>query len=433
MNCENLETIISYFNVDTNKKNECRQMKYQYLTKNVIPAEITIVKAKSSEMWDYSGKKYLDFSAQTLNLNLGNSPKIAKKAFSEQFKKFTFLSSRFGNEVFLNLSKELIKIAPQELKKVNIKLTNGSDANESAFKRARIYSKKPYIISFYYSHLGESCETLKANGKHFSSSFFGGSNYFIHIIPPFLNIRTEAEVLEEIEFTFKSRDDIAAIIIEPIMVNAGVYIFSKSFLKHLRFLCDTYKITLIFDEIQTAFGWLGKMFAAEYFDVCPDILTIGKAFAAGFPLAGVLLKDEYDVLDYGFDEFTYGGHPISCAIALQNIEYLTSTKILSIVNKKSNLMQQLLQDLQRSHNKIIKPIRICGLIAGIEFTSNKEAKLLYHTLIEQGLIVRKSMDGSGPSLVLKPPITVSRSILKKAVKILGQAIKIAFRSKNMHD
>jgi len=395
-------------------------MNYRYLTKNVIPADLTIVKAKNLEVWDSSGKKYLDFSAQTLNLNLGNSPGIAKKAFLEQFKKFTFLSSRFGNEAFLNLSKELIKVAPKGLKKVNIKLTNGSDANESAFKRARIYRKKPYIISFYNSHLGESCETLKASGRHFSSSFFGGSNYFIHIIPPFSRIRTEAEILEEIEFIFKSRDDIAAIIIEPIMVNAGVYIFSKSFLKNLRFLCDTYKITLIFDEIQTAFGWLGKMFAAEYFDVCPDILTVGKAFAAGFPLAGILLKDEYDVLPYSFDEFTYGGHPISCAIALENIKLLTTSEILREVSDKSRVFKTQLDKYLSKNKSVIKEIRCCGLIAGIEFRSNKEATILYDALIGQGLIVRKSMDGGGPSLVLKPPITVSVPILKKAVEILHQ-------------
>jgi len=220
---------------------------YPYLTKNIRPTENIIVKkAKGIKVWDIKNKEYLDFSSQTLNLNLGNSPEIAKKAFLQQFNKYTFLSTRFVSEVFLGLSKKLIQIAPKKLTKVNIKLTNGGDANESAIKRARIFRRKPYIVSFYYSHLGEGCETLKANGKHFSSIFFGGSNYFIHIIPPFFNNRTEGLVLKEIEFIFKSRDDIAAIIIEPIMVNAGVYVFTRSFLKTLRFLCDKYKINFNF-------------------------------------------------------------------------------------------------------------------------------------------------------------------------------------------
>ncbi len=377
-----------------------------------------VKRAKGVKLWDIHNKEYIDFSSQTLNLSLGNSPQIVKRAFLQQFKKFTFLSTRFINQSFLDLSIELTKLAPRGLTKVNIKLTNGGDANESAFKRARVFRKKPYIVSFYYSHLGEGSETLKANGKHFSPLFLGGSEFFIHVIPPFSENRTDEQVIDELEFLFRSRDDVAAIIIEPIMVNAGVYVFSRLFLNKLRLLCDKYKITLIFDEIQTAFGWLGKLFAAEYFNVSPDILTIGKAFAAGFPLAGVLMREEYDVLDYGFDEYTYGGHPVSCAIALENINYLTSSSVLRQVEEKSKMLQTQLVDYHSKHLGLVKNIRCCGLFAGIEFKSNIAATQIYQSLVTKGLITRKSVDGAGPSLVLKPPIIVSKPIIKMAIQIL---------------
>lgn len=120
-----------------------------FLNKNVIPGNILITKAKGIRLWDKNSKEYLDFSSQTLNLNLGNAPDIVKEAFIKQFDKFTFLSSRFESAIFMRLSKKIIDLAPKGLTKVNLKLTNGGDANESALKRARVYHKKPYVISFY--------------------------------------------------------------------------------------------------------------------------------------------------------------------------------------------------------------------------------------------------------------------------------------------
>lgn len=393
--------------------------KYNYLSRNIHPSsDILIRRARGVKLWDTNGKEYIDFSSQTLNLSLGNSTPIIKRAFLDQYKKFTFLSTRFINQTFLDLSMSLVQLAPRGLTKINIKLTNGGDANESAFKRARVYRKKPYILSFYYSHLGEGSETLKANGKHFSPAFMGGSNHFIHIIPPFFNGKTDEQVLWEIEYIFAIRDDVAAIIIEPIMVNAGVYIFSRKFMTELRYLCDKYEVTLIFDEIQTAFGWLGKLFAADYYNVTPDILTIGKAFALGFPLAGILMKKEYDVLDYGYDEYTYGGHAVSCAIALENVKHVTTPVVLEKIGRTIDKFHVLLQRYQSLNTNIVTAVRFCGLFAGIEFNSNRIASHIYDELIAHGLITRKSVDGSGPSLVLKPAINVSDLVMQKAMKIL---------------
>jgi len=145
---------------------------------------------------------------------------------------------------------------------------------------------------------------------------------------------------------------------------------------------------------------------------------MGKALAAGFPLAGILMKEEYDVLDYGFDEYTYGGHPISCAIALENIKFLTTSNILKQVKNNSKVFHLLLKQYQSNNMDKINDVRYCGLLAGIEFKSNKMAVSIYHSLLKQGLITRKSIDGVGSSLVLKPPIIVSQSIIKKAMPFL---------------
>lgn len=408
-------------------------MSHTFLTKNTIPCNITMEKAEGCLLWDKNNKEYLDFSSQTLNLNLGNSPYIAKKAFNEQFDKFCFLSTRFESPILMELAQKLISIAPSALTKINLKLTNGGDANESAFKRVRALRKKPLIVSFYSSHLGESSETLAANGKHFNLKNFSGSRNFIHIVPPFILQRqgysvkdSEDIVLEQLEFMFKNREDIAGIILEPIMVNAGGYSFTHYFLKKLRLLCTQYNISLIFDEIQTAFGWLGTFFASTYFDVTPDLMTLGKGLGCGFPLAAVLMKSEYDVITYGEDEYTYGGHPISCAIALENIKHLESTSIMYEIHHKSSFLKKSLENIQRQYDDLIVNVRVYGLIGSIEFISkNSFAQLVYEKALEQGLILRKSADGEGASLVLKPPLIVTTDQIQQAKEKLSTSIKLA--------
>lgn len=404
-------------------------MQFNFLSKNIIPQNIVIKKAKGIKLWDINNKEYIDFSSQTLNLNLGNSPDLVKKAFIEQFDKFIFLSTRFTSPVLIDLAKKLNDLSPIKPCRINLKLTNGSDANESAFKRVRKYKDKPNIVTFYLSHVGESSEALMANGKHFKRKLYSGSNNFIHIRTPFdfqkhgYSLKeSEDIVLDELEYLFKKRDDIAGFILEPIMVNAGGYIFSKRFLREARNLCTKFDISLIYDEIQTAFGWLGRFFAADYFGVTPDIITLGKALSAGFPLAAILMKEKYDVLDYGQDEYTYGGHPISCAVALENIKYLEESNILDSVNKKSTTLKNLLNNLKNKYSKKIREIRICGLIASIEFINKQLALKVYSQALRQGLILRKSQDGEEPSLVLKPPIIVTENEIKKAILLLSKSI-----------
>jgi len=406
------------------------------LTKNIAPSneEIIIVKAKGLRVWDKKGKDYIDFSSQTLNLNLGQSHPLLISAAKRQLAKYSFLSSRFMSTPFLNLAKTLVRLAPKGLTKVNLKLTNGSDANESAFKRARKYHKKPTIVSFYFSHLGETSETISASGKHFKNrSYIGGSQCFAFFHPPHPDFipsaksiaEAERASLTELSELLEKRGDICGVIVEPIMVNAGVYVLSPSYLKSLRGLCTRCNVALIFDEVQTAFGWLGTFFAADKAGVTPDILTVGKALASGFPLAAVLMKEKYDVLEYGEDEFTYGGHPVSCAVALKNIEILEKMNLAETVLEKETFIKNLLYGLKNDY-PFIKEVRGTGLIWVIDFDEKKSprsASEIYDRAIKNGLILRKSKDGEGSALVIKPAVTVSFEELTEGFKRFRKAIE----------
>jgi len=407
---------------------------YRHLTKNIIPENnIIIAKARGIILWDTEGKDYIDFSAQTLNLSQGQChPELTKTAIT-QLRHYTFLSSRFVCEPFLQLSKTIVNLAPKGLTKINIKLSDGSDANESAFKRVRSYHKKQTIASLYKSHLGETSETLAASGKHSKNRYYtGGSQKFVFFPPPHPDFIPSCETVKEAEKTsllglknlIAENSDICGVIVEPIMVNAGVYILSPSYLNGLRALCDDYQISLIFDEIQTAFGWLGTFFAASRYKASPDILTMGKAISPGFPLAAILMRPKYDVLEYGEDEFTNGGHPLSCAVALKNIEIIKHMKIKKIVSERSALILKLLTALQKKH-PFIKEIRGEGLIWGIDFGKNISplgANQIYTRALSNGLILRKSCDGLGSSLVIKLPLTITAAEIEEGIKRLEQSL-----------
>lgn len=397
-----------------------------------MPSQIKISKAKGVIFYNDRGKEYLDFSSQTLNLNFGQNHPIITKAVIKQLKNFTYLSSRFENLLINKLVEKLLAISPISLEKVNLKLVNGSDANESALKRIRKKTGKNFVITYHKTHLGESSETLSASGR--KETYIGGSCKYIFIPPPFSLCfkNTPANNLENISL-YKINDilrrnkNIAGIFLEPIMVNAGVYGFSSYYLKNLRKLCDDFQASLVFDEVQTAFGWLGTYFACQYFDVVPDLLTMGKGLAAGFPLAGVLMKKEYDVLDYGEDEYTYGGHPVSCAAAIACLDMLENTQILDQVKRKSQLLKNRVFVLQQKYQYYITEVRIFGLICGIEFKNLGNRNLadkVYDLCLENGLLLRKTEDGKGSSLVLKPPIIVTEPELNKAIDILDKVLRL---------
>lgn len=400
------------------------------LTKNTKPTLIQVIKGRGAIFYDHNRKVYLDFSSQTLNLNFGQlHPKITA-AVVNQARNLTFLSSRFINPVLLDVARELLEISPPNLIKINLKLVNGSDANESAFKRVRKLHNKQYIIAFQKTHLGESSETLSASAK--TAKYIGGSGKFLFVIPPFEQFfkgnsksRDLNEYsLHEINQLLKKRDNIAGIILEPVMVNAGVYGFSSYYLRQLREMCQRYSISLIFDEVQTAFGWLGTYFAADYFGVAPDLLTMGKGLAAGYPLAAILMKEEYDVIDYGEDEYTYGGHPVSLAAALACIKLLKETDILVEVKRKAKLLLEQLLNLQKQHS-CISDIRGFGLICAIEFTNSQDQNLankIYDKCLENGLVLRKTENSTSTSLVLKPPLIVTDKQIENAISTLDQAI-----------
>lgn len=407
----------------------------KYLSKNIRPLSLPLVKGDGVTVTDINSKKYLDFSSQTLNMNLGHCHPRIVNAVKGQLDRIYYTSSRFLHPSALLLAKRLVEIAPHGLTKVNLKITSGSEANEGAIKMVRKYHNKNTIASVYLSFFGVTFETMRCSGKYFNTSFLGDRGNYMHISPPYCfrcvynknPSDCSLECATEFEKILQYRDDIGGFMIEPIMVDTGgVIICPKEYLKKIRKICNEHDIALIFDEDQTSFGWLGEMFASDYFGVVPDIMTFGKGLAAGFPLSAVLFKKKYDVLEYGEHEFTHGAHPISCVAALENIKILTENDFLNDVKTKAKYFENRLIEIQEKIEWI--DVRTIGLIAGVEILTDKKtpdpikARKIFDDCLKNGVIFRLSHDFNGNVIIIKPPLIVTNYEIDKALDVLLQVL-----------
>jgi len=304
---------------------------------------------------------------------------------------------------------------------INLKLCDGSDANETAVKIARKHTGRPTIISFKHGHTGQTTQTIQLRGYHRDPKLLiGNTEDVIFVDPPECADPTDyAGTVEELERIIRNRSSIAGILMDPMMVNAGVRVNegTRSYLRQVEQLCRKAGIIFILDENQS-FGWLEGIFATNYFGLNPDILTLGKGLAGGYPLAGVIVRESLkDVLSYNEADFTNGGNPTSCAAAyacmdtLQRIDFAIGSKMKCVTEKIQHI---------RSCSPIQFVHRGVGLIHCLEITegghaeSKRIADQLYRACLQNGLFLRQY----GNKLIIKPPIIVTYDEIDTAFQIL---------------
>ncbi|MFC3788581.1 aminotransferase class III-fold pyridoxal phosphate-dependent enzyme [Paenibacillus sp. GCM10012307] len=398
----------------------------KYLAKNTWPNLHTqpIKKGEGVYFWDTDDKRFMDFSSQTLNLLLGQCHPEIVAAIQHQAATLTYASSRFSSLPYLQAAEALVSIAPPGFNKVNIKMCDGSDANEAAIKTAKKYTKKTGIVSFIMGHTGQTTQTIQLRGYMRDPEIFLGNTEDVIFVdwPEFREPNDYVPVLNIIERKIEDHGNVAAILIDPMMVNAGVLVgdSTANFLKGIQSICKENGCLFILDENQS-FGWLPGLFAANYYNVSPDIITMGKGLSAGHPLSGILIKDELDgVLNYNDADFTHGGHALSCAAAVACINELKKTDFK--INPKWELISRKLLEIKRNV-KINFIYRGTGLVHGISIEEgdsnlNKEiANSIFNHCIDQGVFFRLFEN----KIVVKPPIIVTEEQINEALDILSAA------------
>jgi len=271
---------------------------------------LVIDRADGVYLWDSGGKRYLDFFSQTWSMPLGHNDRKIISAVKMQLSRITHLRTAYSTKEKTELAQKILELAPKGLSKVNFVL-HGSLAVEGAMKLAINYHKnRGKILYLEDGFHGRSLATMGISWKIPDSKFI---DYFTN------GIEAKKDLCD-IEKKMKSCRP-AAIILELVQGNSGCNILDKQLVKGIRHLCDQNNVVMIVDEVQTAFGCIGKMFLCESYGIVPDILVFGKAIGGGFPLAGTLYKEKFS-FQPGEHSFTFAQNPVSMAAGLAYLEEL---------------------------------------------------------------------------------------------------------------
>jgi len=385
---------------------DCAAVRRDHFAHNLSRTAPLIVWAQGNWFVDDAGRLYLDFSSQTQNLNLGNNHPAVLQAVVEYLQSGQpyHLSSHFSNYPALELTALLMQLLPAQLKRINLKLVNGTDATETALKTALKYQlqrgrRRRKILSLEWAHHGESLFTMACSSKAQRWGYIDTSGHI------YLRPNDKRQLAEAVE---AGQDDIAACIMEPILVNGGAGPLSESYLAAARELCSLHDIPLIFDEVQTGFGWTGRMFAFEALGVVPDMLCLAKGFSDGWPIAAVIFDEKYDVLDFGEAEYTAGMNPVASSAALAAIRELLQPDLLPGVRRRGRLLEAALLQLQERFGRLIVDVRGMGHIWGLELPDPELCRRLYQRMLERGILLRISRDGAGAVLLIKPSLVTQR-------------------------
>ena len=356
------------------------------ITQNVPSAwystlENFIVKGKNAEIWDSEDNRYLDFVGGYAVLNTGHLHPTVVEKVKNQLNDFSHSCFAFApHENAVKLSEELNKRYPITSDTKTFMVNSGAEAVENAVKIARYYTNKKSIISFKGGFHGRTYLAMGLTGKDkpYKEGFGPFPEFVKHALYPYLyRDISDDDALASIKDLFKKTlnpDDTAAVVVEIQLGEGGYIPASNYFLKSLREICDYHNILLIFDEVQTGYGRTGEMFGAETVGVNPDLVTLAKGIAGGFPLAAVLGKAEImdTIHDAGIGS-TFGASPVSCAAALGVLEAFDNENILGNASKQSEMMNSFLKNLM-NENEFIGDVRGYGPMIGVEIVENKDSK-----------------------------------------------------------
>jgi acetylornithine/succinyldiaminopimelate/putrescine aminotransferase len=374
------------------------------------PFLIEVEKAEGVYIYSPDGKKYIDMISGIGVSNIGHRHPKVVQAIKDQLDKHLHVMV-YGEYIQTSsnaLAKRLASLLPPQLNCTYL-VNSGTEANEAALKLAKRITGRTEIISFKKSYHGNTHGSMSVSWNEIKK------NAFRPLLPDvkFIEFNNEANIQQ-------ISDRTACVIVETVQGDAGVRIPTKKFLQTLRKKCDDTGAQLVLDEIQCGMGRTGTLFAFEQFGITPDILTIGKAFGGGLPIAAFISsKEKMQLLTHDpvlGHITTFGGNPVCCASALATLQAIEEGKIISQVEAKGKLIENLLQ-----HSKI-KEIRRIGLMFAIDFESEERVNRIVQACKENGVICYWFL--SHPhSFRIAPPLTITEEEIHAACNIILRAIE----------
>ncbi|AJF68870.1 aspartate aminotransferase family protein [Streptomyces vietnamensis] len=406
---------------------------------------VIMTSGSGCRLTDTEGRDYLDATGGLWLAQIGHGREEVADVAHEQMKKLEYFTSfwEFSNEPAIELAARLAEIAPDPLNHVYF-TSGGSEGNEAAIKMAR----------YYHHRRGEGSRTwILARSKAYHGIGYGGGSatgfpvyhegfapmmpHVSHLTPPWPYRSELYDGQDPTDFLIRELEEriaeigpknIAAMIGEPIMGVGGMLVPPADYWPRVREVLDRHGILLVFDEVVTAYGRVGEWFAAQYFDVTPDIIVTAKGITSGYvPLGALLVSDglaEVLLRDHGFPMgYTYNGHPVATAVALANLDIIEREGLLARATSVGSFLHGELK-AQLGDLPIVGEIRSVGMMLAVELVQDRATRAplpldparMPHDVIrrEAGVIVRDSAH----SLVLSPPLVMTETEAKEVATAL---------------
>jgi 4-aminobutyrate aminotransferase/(S)-3-amino-2-methylpropionate transaminase len=402
---------------------------------NLYP--VFAARARNAEVWDVEGKRYIDFGAGIAVVNTGHSHPRVVKALKTQLDAFShtcIMVTPYPSSV--ELAERLCAAAPIENARAMF-VSTGAEAVENAIKIARAATGRPGVIAFSGGFHGRTNLCMGLTGKvvPYKKGFgpFTPGVYHAPFPAEYLGVSAE-DSLAALEQLFKSDiepEKVAAIIIEPVQGEGGFYPVPEGFLASLRALCDQHGILLIADEVQTGFARTGRMFAVEYDGVEPDIMTMAKGIAGGFPIAAVVGRQAVmDAPEPGGLGGTYAGSPLGCAAALAVLDVIEEEGLCARALEVGERLVAGLERLRAKYPGRVGDIRALGAMVAMELVIDGDArrpdaaltKALCSKAVESGLILL-SCGVRGNVIRILAPLTIDMEHLEEGLGILQSSFE----------
>src|SRR5580658_233474 len=350
---------------------------------------LAIAGGEGCYVWDYDGQRYLDFSSQLVNTNIGHQHPRVTAAIAEQAARLTTIAPQYANEARGQAAKRLTALAPDGMNKVFF-TNGGADANENAIRMARLHTGRDKVLSFYRSYHGNTGAAITSTGdpRRWPNEYATGH---VHFFGPYLyrssfwactpeeESQRALEHLEQV-IQFEGPACIAAILIETIVGTAGVLVPPPGYLAGLRSIADKYGIVWIADEVMCGFGRAGRWFAFEHYDAVPDLITFAKGSNSGYvPVGGVIISDEIAAT---FDErvypggLTYSGHPLACASVVATIDTMQDEGIVENAEDiGTKTLGPGLRELAGRH-PVVGEVRGLGVFWALDLVSDRASRAM---------------------------------------------------------
>jgi taurine--2-oxoglutarate transaminase len=400
---------------------------------------------------DGSGKRYLDFSAQLICVNLGYKNQAVIQAIEKQARTLPYIAPGFASEVRAELSQLLLEVLPKGLDKFFF-TTSGTDANEAAVKIARLATGKSKIIARYRSYHGSTATSIALTGdprRWPAEPVAKGGGI---IFAPEVNcyacpIKHQypgcgIACADYLEHMIESENDVAAVLMEPIVGTNGVLVPPPEYFPKIRQICDRRGVLLIADEVMTGWGRTGKWFCVDHWGVQPDILVTAKGLTSAYAPLG-LCATNAKVASYFDDHLfahghTYEAHPLTLAPAIATIHEMKRLNLVERSHEMGEYLGEKLHALKAKHISI-GDVRGMGLFWAVELVKNRKTKEPLNTKAEKiqskPLVVDKvagAMMKEGVSViawishfVIGPPLIIEKSEIDFAVSVMDKALEIA--------